>query len=240
MSNGEVYQSASGYGFSGYQSTTSFSPSAVDLEGIAGYAGIGKDELASGVFDNARCYLFATSWVNPIVDYEPIAQSILGKTTLEDDKYKIEEMSLIDAINQSIGRTYTPTCYKKFGGQEFAGCKVDLAPITVTGAVTATATNNVFTDSTRTESVNYFKEGTIKFTSGPNAPLIPLEIKSFGTGVIETYEPFYYPITVGDTYTMIPGCQKRLQDCKAWNNVSRFGGFSFVPTTSQYVTRGEK
>jgi len=151
MTNGQVYQSAVGYQFTGYQSTTNFSPSLVDLEGIAGFAGIGKDQIASGMFDNARCYLFATEWNNPVEDLEPIASSILGKTTLMDEKYRIEEMSLIDALNQNIGDTYTPICQKIFGSQGFAECKK--VPTVVTGTLTAVASQFSVTDTARTELI---------------------------------------------------------------------------------------
>jgi hypothetical protein len=71
--------------------------------------------------------------------------------------------------------------------------------------------------------------------------LKPLEVKAFGVGGgIETFEPFYYTIAVGDEYEMTEGCRKRLEDCKAKNNVIHFGGFSFVPTQSIYQQFGSK
>ena len=236
MSNGQVYLTTVGYEFTGYQATDSMSPSVVDLEGIAGFAGIGKDEMASGAFDNARCYLFACDWTNPVEDYEPIVCSILGKTILEDDKYRIEEMALIDALNQSVGKTYTPTCQKRFGGQEFAGCKK--VPAVVSAAVTAVNSQFSVTASGATNPADFFGEGTVKFTSGANAGLKPLEIKThLAGGVITTHEPFYYLPQVGDTIQLTEGCRKRMADCKAKNNILNFGGFSFIPTQSQYVDR---
>ena len=105
--SGHTYLSTSGYDFTGYSSAASTSPSMVDLQGIAGLAGIGYDEINSGVFDNARAYLYATTWNSPVEDEEEIVASILGKTTLRDDTYTIEEMALIDVLNQSVGKTYT-------------------------------------------------------------------------------------------------------------------------------------
>jgi uncharacterized phage protein (TIGR02218 family) len=240
MSNGQVYLSGSGYDFTGYSASSSMSPAMIDMEGIAGIAGIGRDQIASGVFDNARCYLFATTWNNPVEDYEPIVVSILGKTTLMDDRYKVEEMALIDALNQSVGFTYTASCPKQFGGQEFAGCKKDLAPLTVTGTLTAVTSNAIFRDAARTEAADYFGAGTIQFTSGANAGLKPQEIKSYAAdGTIETFEPFYYALAPGDAYTMVPGCRKRKEDCRdKWQNIVNFGGFSEIPTGSTYAQIG--
>lgn len=242
MSNGEVYLTGSGYDFTGYSATAGFSPSMVDIEGIAGIAGITRDQLASGLYDNARAYLFATSWAAPVEDQEPITASILGKTTLLDERYRIEEMGLIDALNQSVGMSYQPGCPKTFGGQEFAGCKVNLAALTVTGTLTHKTSNLIVRDSARTEALDYFAAGTIEMTSGDNAGLRPKEIKAYSAdGTIEIYEPFHYPLAVGDTYELIPGCRKRLEDCRdKWHNVINFGGFSFVPTSSTYGQVGNK
>lgn len=241
MSNATVYKTGSGFDFTGYVSDTSMSPSAIDLQGILGAAGITVDTIASGVFDGARCYLFACNFLSPIEDYEPIVCSFLGKTMLEDDRYKIEEMSLIDALNQSTGRAYTAACQKVFGGQAFAGCKVALAPLTVTGTLTAVTDAKTMTDTSRTELADYFGLGTIKFTSGQNAGLKAQEIKSFASGVISTYEAFYYLPAIGDSYMMIPGCRKSLADCRdKWANVINFGGFPNMPTSSIYSQRGTK
>jgi hypothetical protein len=245
------------------------------------------------VFDNARVYAFATTWRNPIEDEEPIGVSILGKTTIKDTRYTIQMMMMVDALNQSVGDTYAPSCQKTFGGQEYAGCMVNFTPITVTGTITSSTSPSAFRDSARTEADDYFGEGTISFTTGQNAGLKPQEIKQYvgvktanitaiskaasavisfashpfvvndvvaisgvagmtqinglqGTaatlqGSIVTHEAFHYPIAVGDTYSMIPGCRKRLQDCRdKWVNINNFGGFSFVPTQSTYSQIGNQ
>jgi uncharacterized phage protein (TIGR02218 family) len=240
--SGHTYLSTSGYDFTGYNSTTSMSPGVIDLEGIAGLAGIGFDQIGSGVFDNARAYLFATTWRTPIENEEPITASILGKTTLRDSRYIIEEMALIDALNQSVGKTYTAACQKTFGGTEYGGCNKSLvAPVTVTGTLTGVTSSSIVTDSARAEADDYFGAGTIQFTSGPNAGLKPLEVKSFAAGVITTFEPFYYTPVIGNAYTMIAGCRKRLVDCRdKFNNVVNGGFFLNIPTSSQYGQVGSK
>ena len=239
--NGHTYLSSAGYDFTGYTSTTSMSPAMIDLQGISGLAGIGFDEIGSGVFDNARAYLFATTWNSPVEDEEPIVASILGKTTLQDERYTIEEMALIDALNQSVGKTYTAGCPKTFGGTEYGGCNKSLASVTVTGTLTGVTSRSIVTDSARAEAADYFGAGTIQFTSGANAGLKPLEIKSFASGVVETFEPFYYQPVIGDGYTMIAGCRKRLVDCRdKFNNVVNAGFFLNIPLSSQYAQVGQR
>lgn len=235
-----TYKTDSGYQFSGYASEANMSPGVMDLEGISGIAGIDRDEIVSGVFDGARVYAFATTWNSPIVDEEPLGVAIMGKATMKDDRYTTELMMLVDALNQTVGKTYTPGCQKEFGGQEYAGCKIALGPITVTGTLTAVTSNSVFRDSTRAEAADYFGAGTIAFTTGANAGLKPHKIKAHAAdGTITLHEPFHYAVAVGDAYTLIPGCRKRQADCRdKWNNIVNFGGFSFVPTQSTYTQVG--
>lgn len=237
---GHTYQTDSGYQFSGMASESSMAPGVMDLEGIAGIAGIDFDEIVSGVFDNARVYLFATTWTAPIEDEEPLGVAFMGKTVMRDQRYTAELMMMVDALNQTTGKTYTPTCRKPFGGQEYAGCKLDLVPLTVTGTLTHVTSNGVFRDSTRAEAADYFGEGLISFTAGQNAGLRPLEIKTHAAdGTFALHEPFHYPVAVGDAYTLVPGCRHRLEDCRdKWNNVVNFGGYSFVPTQSVYTKVG--
>lgn len=236
---GHTYKTDSGYQFSGQASESDMAPGVLDLEGVAGLAGISFAKVVSGVFDGARVYAFATTWTNPTEDEEELGVAILGKTKIMDDKYVAEMMMLVDALNQSLGKTYTANCQKKFGGQEYGGCKVALGPITVTGTVTSVTSNAIFADSSRAEAADYFGDGYISFTTGANAGLKPLEVKSFGSGTITTHEPFPYVIEVGDAYTMVPGCRKRLEDCRdKWSNIDNFGGFSFIPTQSTYTKVG--
>ncbi len=235
MSNGQIYKADAGYDFSAVVAETSFAASAVDLEGFVGVGGITRDQIASGVFDGARAWLFATDFLNPVEDDEPLMASIFGKTTLEDDRYKVEDMALIDLLGQTVGDTYTAPCPKQFGGQEHGGCGVDLTAIDVTGSVTSITSDLVFADSGRGEAADWFGWGTVQFTSGANAGLAPIKVRDFSSGTFTLYDPPYYPLTVGDTYVAIPGCRKRMEDCRdKFSNIRRFGGFPWVPVGSTY------
>lgn len=236
MSNTQVYLTGSGFDFTAYSANTAFSAAAVDLEGFVGHAGITRDMIASGVFDNARAYLFACDFLAPVEDYEPLTASLLGKTSLHDDRYVIEEMGLIDVLNQSVGLTYTALCSHTFGD---ARCGISLAAITVNGAVNSVTSNSIIRDTSRSEAADYFTAGIITFTSGSNAGLKGQEIKAYAAdGTIEVFEPFYYTPEVGDTFTIVPGCRKRKVDCQGWDNVANAMAFWDIPTSSTYVQVG--
>ena len=246
--SGHTYLSTSGYEFTGYSATAGFAPGSLDLQGISGVAGISRAQIAAGLFDGAVVSIFATSWSAPIEDEEPIVRGIFGKARLEDDRYTIDGLSLIDALNTARNDQFTAQCPKVFLSQGFGGCLVPVAPNTVTGSLTSVSSAALFTDTARGEASDTFAAGTIRFTSGPNAGLKALEILSFASGgVIATFEPFYYLPQIGDNYTMVRGCRKRRQDCEAreggsgtFNNIVNFGGFPWVPTSSVYGQWGQK
>jgi uncharacterized phage protein (TIGR02218 family) len=238
MSNATVYQTGSGYDLTAITASSNFSPSAIDLEGILGFCGITRDVIASGTFDNARAYLFACDFLNPVEDYEPLLASMLGKATLMDDRYVVEEIGLIDLLGQPVGNTYAALCSHSFGD---ARCAKNLAPLTVTGNITHVTSNYAFRDSGRAEAADYFTAGTVAFTSGLNSGLKPMEIMAHAAdGSIQTFEPFHYLPAVGDAYTMIPGCRKRKADCQAWNNVDNAMAFWDIPSGSDYSQIGGK
>lgn len=237
MSNATVYKTDYGYEPTAFSASSGFSPSAIDLEGIVSAAGVSRDALASGVFDNARVYIFRTSFLAPVEDYEEVAAGFFGKTTLMDDAYRIEGMSLVDALNQTVGSIYQAACPRTLGD---AGCQVNLASITVAGTLTGVTSGSVVIDSARSEAADWFGGGTIHFTTGPNAGLKPLEIKSYAAGgTFTTFEPFYYPPAISDDYVAVPGCRKREADCRdKFANIINFFGFTRIPTSSTYTMFG--
>ncbi len=239
---GEVYSSISGYQFTGLSTTDGFSPSSIDIEGIADIAGIARSDVARGMFDGAWCYVFSTAWNLCIEDHRPLISGKFGKTTMLDGRYTITGTSLVDLLRQVTGETYTESCRKVFLSQSFAGCMVPIEPNTVTGSLTSVTSKTVFTDSTRSEGSDVFGAGTIAFTTGANVSQGVIGVKSHQVGgVIETYDALYYTPTIGDQYTMTRGCRKTADACKnrvgnsgPMSNIINFNGFMHIPPPSKY------
>lgn len=235
MSNAAIYKTDYGYEPTAFSASSGFSPSAMDLEGIAAIGGVTRDALASGVFDNARVYIFKTSFLAPVEDYEEVDAGFFGKTTLMDDAYRIEGMGLVDALNQAFGSAYQASCIHSPWD---SGC--GLSPALVTGTLTAVTSSFIVHDAARVEAADHFTAGWIRFTSGNNAGLKALEIKSYASdGTFETFDPFYYPPQVGDAYEARKGCRRREADCQANGNIINFLGFTRIPTASTYIAIGD-
>lgn len=76
---------------------------------------------------------------------------------------------------------------------------------------------------------DYFAEGLLTWTSGPNSGLT-VKVKSFLAGVFTLSLPMVSAVAEGHAFSVIAGCQKRLTDCAAkFNNVLNFQGEPHLP-----------
>ena len=257
------YLTATANEFSNISMNATMTPPVVDFQGIVSSAigELSRTDVAARVWDNAKAYLFATSWANPVEDEEPLGKFLMGRSKIEDDRYILEFMGLIDAVNQSTGSNIEPICRWTLFDETLDGVTVPwvrsrctgprassdgpaLASYKVTGTVTGVTDKSTFRDSARTEVDDYFGAGSIRFTSGNNNGLLSEEVKSYvgvtspltAAGTVATFQPFPYEIQVGDTYEMVPGCRgRRTEDCIAkFSNGINHGGFDRVPTQSVY------
>jgi hypothetical protein len=77
----------------------------------------------------------------------------------------------------------------------------------------------------------YFDLGYLTFTSGANAGLTFTVDEYLGAGVITIRKVLPFPPSVGDTFSILPGCNKAMTTCNyKFSNLANFGGFPFVPT----------
>ncbi len=235
--SGQTY--AKGYKFTGFESGTTFSPSAIDLKNYIGLNGVTEAMLMAGVFDNAKGYHFFTDWSNPVEDEEAIAQTRFGKVRMEDSAYTVEQMTLIDCLNQTVGYSFAPQCQHEFGTQEPKGCGVDAEALRVTGTIDSILNQVTFTDAALTGDPGYFAWGKMWITSGDNNSLPPKTIKTSDGVDWEIVEPFPYTVNPGDTYMLEPGCLKYLGACVAHGGIEWRLGFDYVPGEDILKTTGQ-
>ncbi len=97
----------------------------------------------------------------------------------------------------------------------------------VAGTITSVTSNREFADSSRTEPDDWFGEGEITWVTGDNTGL-RTKVKDYSDtgGAYGLALPMFADVQVGDTYTAVPGCRKRLEeDCRdKFSNVLNFVG----------------
>jgi len=172
MLNGGWYSSDQGNEISDFDQTTGFTPPVIEIKGVASALGISRERLLRGELDGSSLYIFATSWVEPIEDEEPIGRFILGKSDITDSTFTVEAIGIIDAFNLDPNITYSKDCQNTLFDISpnekpipFSCCGLDQADYTVTGTITSSDLGppKTFTDTTRTEADDWFTLGYIQF-----------------------------------------------------------------------------
>ncbi len=146
---------------------------------------------------------------------------------MERGRYVVEFRSLTQALQQTQGIVTSKTCRARLGDSR---CTKDLTSFTYSSTVTAAASSQVFTDAARAEADDWFAEGIVTFLTGDNAGLSQ-QVKAFAGRVFTLSLPMPFPVQVGDTFTAIAGCRRRLEeDCRdKFDNVVNFQGEPHLP-----------
>ena len=76
----------------------------------------------------------------------------------------------------------------------------------------------------------YFTQGVVTCLTGSNIGLSQCVKLHDSSGNLEVMYPWIFPVSVGDTFSVIAGCDKSLTTCgQKFSNQVRFGGMPLVP-----------
>ena len=133
-------------------------------------------------------------------------------------------------------RLYGAACGHSFGdamcGYDRVAGKNALGTSTGNGQATITAaagtTQSLITGMATVPTI--YNEGTVTGATGANAGY-SRTIANLGNGAqVGLFKAFLFPIAVGDTFTLLPGCDHTTATCSAkFQNLLRFGGFPYIP-----------
>lgn len=184
-------------------------------------------DLLAGKWDGAEFTIFECNWQAPADGINILRRGWVGNVDTSRGGYSIELRGLKQAWQQAVGAVTSKSCRARLGDEK---CTVDLAPFTHEYATTAVASRHAFTCSDATEDDDYYGEGIATGLTGENAGYSQ-KIKSFSAGVFTLSLPMPFHVGVGDTFSFVAGCRKRLlEDCKAkFDNVLNFQGEPHVP-----------
>lgn len=229
-----ILYSSFSYSPSSLQTKSNLAVNNFDIEGLIEAGAVELGEIRRGLFDGARLTYFMYDWDNAVV-VKTLLTGFLGEVKPVRGRYRAEFRSLLQFLQQPIGRKYTIDCDAEFGDSR---CGFNAATVTVTGTITGVTSNRVFSDSGRAEADDYFNYGVITFTSGDNNGL-SMEIEAFGAGQFTTFLAMPYDVAIGDTYSAVSGCDRKLETCRdKFNNVLRQKAFSFIPGRDELLRIG--
>ena len=236
--SGLTFYAANGFTPTNYSKTSSLSVDNADVEGLLDVAGVDRDDIRKGLYDNALIQLFIYDWkAQEIV--KMIASGYWGECTLYEGRFVAEFRSLSQNLQNTVGRLYVASCDANLGD---ARCMKDLTGLTFTGTVALV--ENKFTFYAEAfdgqETDNYWRGAIVTFDTGNNAER-SFEIRtSDKEGNVSLFIPTPYDIAIGNQFTVKPGCDKSLETCKTvYNNVINFRGFPHIPGTMEILRVGK-
>lgn len=228
--SGTTYLAGPGLDVAGLVSSAGLAVDNTELTILADEVLITVPDILAGRWDNAAFELFVVNWADLTMGRDVRKAGTFGTVQPRNGSFTVELRGLQQYLQQPVGATSTKTCRARLGD---ALCTKDLTSFTHTGTVTSVTSQQVFADSSRAEADDYFAEGLLTWTGGDNDGLT-VKVKGYvlSGGVFTLSTPMVAPIQVGDTYSAVAGCLKRLEeDCKdKFNNVLNFQGEPHRPT----------
>jgi uncharacterized phage protein (TIGR02218 family) len=232
-----------------YEPTSAFDPSAVstrsalnvdnlEVVGLLSSDGITVEDIEAGVWDGAAVVLMEVNWKDLTMGHNLILTGEIGQIPRKGITFVAELRGLMQKLQNNVGRVVSASCDADLGD---ARCGVDLEALRVAGTVTTGGSQITFTASGLAQAADYFTYGVVTWVTGANAGR-SMEVKQHQTGGVFTLQlDMPNSIVAGDTFTVVPGCNKvgRTGDCKVkFNNLVNFRGFEDVPGQKKVLIYG--
>lgn len=235
---GVLYRSAPGLDVQALVTSSGYGVDSTEASILADGVYFTKPDILAGRWDGAEFELFRYNWASPADGRDIRKVGWFGNVRAGADRYAVELHGLKRRLQQSIVLVTQPTCRNRLGD---ARCTVNLATggRTVTGTLTHVTGSNSVRDAARAEAVDFFTDGELTMTSGDNSGLTFKVRAHAANGTLTLALPAAFAFQVGDAYSLIAGCRKRLaEDCIAkFANAVNFNGEPHVPGSDR-VTSG--
>lgn len=189
----------------------------------------------SGALDNASIKIdkaFLPAWVQPAESLNFFNGVVSGiqdgelTTTLS----VVSDDSLFDIPLPKL--LFQPGCVRTLYSP---GCTMVRATYQKSGNVTVATSASKFTTNLA-DADGYYNFGSLTFTGGANTG-VKRSVKSYIGGVIELSTGLNFPVTVGDTFTAVAGCDKSQGSggCLKFNNLANHKGLPYIPKPETMV-----
>ena len=229
--DGATWRAGVGISRTAVASEAALSVDSLDVEGLFEDAAMTERDLRAGLFDGAEVRVFLVNHADPAMGALRMRRGWLGEVVLTDTGvFRTELRGLTQALQGHTGALYSAACRADLGD---ARCKVDLAALRQSGVVTAVEDRAVVLVeiSGPARPDGWFDGGVLVWTSGANTGRA-MEVRAWlaGPGRLSLYLAPGYAVAPDDGFTVVPGCDKRLETCRTrFGNVVNFRGEPFVP-----------
>jgi uncharacterized phage protein (TIGR02218 family) len=141
--------------------------------------------------------------------------------------------SHLELLNiQMPRRLWQSSCTHVFGD---AMCQFDRSRLQMIVASGPGSTPTQIATAIGSSPATLFVQGTITGVSGANAGS-SRTVTEIRQGVVYVKPGYLSPVSVGDEFQLLPGCDRTLATCaNVFNNAIHFGGFPYIPTPETAV-----
>jgi uncharacterized phage protein (TIGR02218 family) len=230
------------FGRSKVTTKTGVAPTELDIDILAGAADmIGAFPFAEavrvGLFDGAtveldRFFAPASPTSSGMLDTSlgaivwftgRVADTDVGRSKIQ---MTVKSLMNLLAIQQMPRRLYQAACTHAFGD---AMCGFDRSSLAQTAAALAGSTQSEIHTALSPSPATLFDQGTMVGVTGQNAGLTRT-VRQMISGVAYQLQAWLYPVSLGDTFRFLPGCDHTTATCQnSFNNLARYGGFPHIP-----------
>lgn len=236
---GVLYRRTSSFDAAAFSTKSELNTDNSEMRGLLDDEGIVGSQIEAGLWDGASVLIQRVNWADLTMGAEVLRTGSAGTVQRLRGLYVLEIRGLMQAFQNQIVEVITPTCRANLGDTR-CGVDIDGSPgLRVASAITSVASRRAFTAAGLAQAAGYFTGGAVTFTSGLCSG-ISMEIQRHQAGgVIALQLEMQYALTLADTFTIVPGCDKTKATCIAkFDNVLNFRGFSFVPGSDRTLLVG--
>ncbi len=240
LCDGLVHAAASGLEASEVEASLGFATAGAEVAGALMAAALNEADLAGGRYDGATIETWLVDWSAP--DARVLMDvGAIGEVSRTDHAFTAEVRSLAHAFDETRGRLYHPLCSADLGD---ARCKASLI-----GSSTRISCKVLAVDgATRFKVVEtgrpsgWFSGGAVEY-GARRLGTIRDHGERDGAGFVNLWSPAASTPNVGESITLIAGCDKSFETCRAkFGNQLNFRGFPHMPGNDvmlSYVKSGE-
>jgi uncharacterized phage protein (TIGR02218 family) len=234
----------SGFAASEARSSIGLAVDTVDVEGALSSADLDEADIEAGLIDGATVETYLVNWADP-TEFARIRKSVIGKIVRSDGRFTAELQSVAAALDQPNGRSVRRNCDAELGDAR-CGFDLGLAGFSGSGAVASVETaDTIVVTGVDSFAAGWFTNGILTWTAGAAAGrserIIDHQVRG-DEAVFVLWREGAGALASGDAFTVVSGCDKRFQTCKAkFANELNFRGFPHLPGNDAaygYVTDG--
>lgn len=196
-----------------------------EVQGGVSSDAISESDLASGLYDGATVEVIEIDWSTE-TRTATVGAYYLGEVSRTESSFAAELRSEAGILAQRRGRYVMAVCDAELGD---ARCGVNVSALTVSGAIThKTGDSDFLVSGIPDGSEMTYTSGTLVWKSGANLGQVQ-EVRAHRGHSVSLWRPPLFEVQVGDTFDLVPGCDKSFATCRArYSNGPNFRGFPSV------------